>query len=368
MSTIVVPAPTPQELWQRERQTFIGGSEVHELFNIPQYGKGCARALAYRKRGEPTEVDDSPDDALMRRGNIMEPLAAALYEEQTGRKVRKPALNEHGLPKIQRHKDYPFLGVHTDRFILAGHGGVKETGDLEIKSHDQGPFLNMLREGIKPGYSLQVQHSNLVTGHSWGGFAAIGVFGGLPLKNFDTVADPKIHDEIKRRGEALWNGLEKNELPDQLEDENDMRCQNCAYRMTCRGEEISEMAQAFFKAQAKSDKNLVQIDDAELTQDVAAFKIIKEEIHALTNTSEKSPGAIEMLEAKIKSRLLELGIKPGADSPVFPGIGKFTLNYTSWSGVDQQKLKKDFPEVYDKVYVKGRVSDNLSMRLWPFKI
>lgn len=358
-TTPVLSAEEARAEWLATRRTFIGGSEITELFNIPQYGKGCARALIYRKNGVETDIDDSPDDQLMQRGQIMEPIAAMLYEDKTNRKVRRPAMNEHGLPIVQRHKDLPFLGVHTDRFILAGHGDVRETGDLEIKSHGEGPWYQIQRKGVPPGHPLQVQHSMLVTGHAWGSFAMIGVFGSLPLDYFDLARDEQTINKIKARATQVWELKERGELPDQLPDADDTRCLTCAYRQVCRGKEVDASAVAFFKKSSKSKDNLVQIADAELTKDVGAFRILQDETKALEE-------ATDLLKAKIRARVEDMGITDG-DGYVFPGIGKVTLRTTSWSGLDQKRLKLEKPDTYKEFFIEGRPSETKSLRLWPYK-
>jgi hypothetical protein len=54
------------------------------------------------------------------------------------------------------------------------------------------PFLNILRNGLPSGHNLQLQWAMSITGHRWGTFIIIGVFGGLPLKHFDVGSDPSI--------------------------------------------------------------------------------------------------------------------------------------------------------------------------------
>src|SRR5215472_10744749 len=119
-----------------ERNTYIGSSEVFELLNYQQYGKGCATALAYRKLGAEPDYEIEEDDALLRRGHILEPIAAQIYEEMTRRKVRRPPNVAFNSP-ARRHKKFSWAGVHTDRLILGGFGDVTEVGDLEIKTRDQ---------------------------------------------------------------------------------------------------------------------------------------------------------------------------------------------------------------------------------------
>src|SRR5215469_3880847 len=131
---------TPHDEWLETRRSYLGGSDAFELLNREQYGKGCVRALAYRKLGAEPDYPafSDEDEALLTRGRMLEPIVAELYEHQTGRKLRRSRMNEHGYSIPYRHLMYPWAGVSTDRFILEGSGGVEETGDLEIKTRAEG--------------------------------------------------------------------------------------------------------------------------------------------------------------------------------------------------------------------------------------
>jgi predicted phage-related endonuclease len=299
---------TPKQQWLEERQSFIGGSEVFELLNEKQYGRGCQRALAYRKLGVPPDYPEQVDDALLERGNLLEPLVAAMYEAETGRRLRRGPLNEYGLPKPQIHKEFPWAGVHVDRIVLAGHGGVHETGTAEIKTHGEGPYLNILRNGLQPGHILQEQWGQWVRGHNWGPFIILGVFGGLPLKHQDIQHNPRADEVFKRDGERFANTVwGKGELPDRPFDGDDQRCKVCAFRMECRGEELDRAEAAAIKAEKNGKVPLVQISNPVLSQSLAKRDEIKREIRALSNPEPSStfpdPGALDMVEEEIEREL-----------------------------------------------------------------
>lgn len=339
MSTQVVPPvpsppppgrthPTNKEEalqdWLDRRSLFIGGSEAHELLNEPQYGKGCVRAMAYRKvKAEPDYPQQLPDEALLERGKILEPIVASVYEEATGRKVRRPAMDEWGFPRVQVNSDYPGAGVHTDRLILVGSGDVtaeRGTGDLEIKTHGEGPYLHIMRDGLPPAHNLQPQWSNFVTGHSWNSFAILGVFGGLPMKHFDNQRDNDVMEIFKRETDRFWGTLEQGKLPSPPFPADDQRCKVCAYRMTCRGEELDKAEAAFIAAEKNGKIPLVQIANAKLSQALADRQLLKAELRTITNpepTKEfPDPGVLDLVEETIKQ---ELGV---VDAALVAGFGK----------------------------------------------
>lgn len=364
MATTTVPevnAPPPvsfedaQAAWTAERNTFLGGSEAFELLNEKQYGRGCVRALAYRKLGIEPDYPEERDEALLNRGNLLEPLVAALYERETGRKVRRLTMDDFGLPRTQRSREFPWAGVHTDRLILAGAGDVTETGDLELKTHGEGPFLHYMREGLPAGHRLQVQWSNFVTGHTWGAFAILGVFGGLPLKHFDVTRDEEMVEIFKRAGDSFANTVwGKGQLPERPFPADDQRCKTCPFRMTCRGEEIDADEARRVAAEKAGKKVLAQVDDADLARALYERDLLRAEIGTL--------------EAKLKeydaNLIPALQLTPDA---YVKGYGKVYVKPAMWYGVDVARLKADKPDVYQEYFVNGRETGSRYLRVYPNK-
>jgi predicted phage-related endonuclease len=354
MSTSTVPttAPVPipaseilsaeqaEQRWREERKTFIGGSEIFKLLNIEQYSKGCVRALGYEKLGTEPDFPDNGDADLFERGHELEPLAAQKYERETGRKVRCAPSDEHDLPKVRRHPSFPFLGVHTDRYILAGHGDVKETGDLELKTHRTGPYIRLLREGIPVGHSLQVQHSLLVTGHSWGAFAVLQP-DSWKLKHFDVPRSQETIDIIKRAGENFWKLKEDRKLADPLPDAQDKRCRVCQFRVTCRNEAADPNEVAQVQAQKEGKANLVQITMPVLEQLVADRQLLAGEIKAAEE-------AKDSLDERIRG--LVAGAAKNAEGVLLPKH-KVYLKASQTTKLDTTALKVAEPEIYNK-YVR----------------
>jgi predicted phage-related endonuclease len=352
--TTLAPNETdsPRQRWLAERRSFIGGSEAHELLNQPQYGKGCVRALAYRKLNTPPDYPEQLDEALLERGNILEPVVAAMYEEETGRKLRRGPLDADGQPKVERHPEYPFLGVHIDRKVLAGHGGVTETGTAEIKTHGEGPFWNILRTGLPPSHNLQIQHGMFIKRHSWGPFIILGVFGGLPLKHFDVQRDQQVCEIIVREGEKFANTVwGRGQLPDFPFASDDQRCKVCAFRMTCRGEELDLAEAAAVNAVKCGKEPLVQISNPNLLQNLRDRELVKQELAA---TGE----LLETIESKIHEQLAD------CDRAFVSGYGKVYRIPSQANYLDGKRLKADKPEVYESYFVK-RLTGDYYLRTYP---
>lgn len=336
--TSTIPPQDPVAAWRETRKTGIGGSDVHALLNITTYGKGCARSLMFEKTGTEPDYPFNADPDLLKRGNKLEAIVADEYEEQTGRKVRRAPMDDFGVPIPRRSKEYPWALVNTDRSILAGHGGVTDTGDLELKTHGQGPFIALLRDGLPPSHILQVQHSMLVTGHKWGAIAVLQP-DTFKLKHFDINRSEEVIDEIKKAGDAFWTLKEKGGLPAELPDAQDMRCKVCQYRITCRGEAMDEQAAAMMKAQKEGKVHLVQISDPELATTIANRELLAQEIKAAEEQK-------ALLDDQIKAAVKQHG------EAILVGDFKVYCKPMVSNRVDLDALKKAEPELVKK-YTKA---------------
>lgn len=343
------------------RHTFIGASEGFWLLNERQYGLGCRRALAYRKTQTepdfPEREEELTGEALamhgrgvLQRGNLMESLVAKLYSEETGRTLRASS-------KLWRNPDHQLAACHLDRLILGTHEHL--VGDLEIKTHGEGMFLNILRNGLPPGHLTQIHYAMFCTEHSWGSFAIMGVFGGLPVKWFDIQRDQSMCDIFAREVDAFWNLLAQGRMPEPLADPADSRCKTCAWRLQCRGELLDQEELERLTAEAAGKKALVSLQSEELDQALVDRALILSEIEALTNKDEEEPGALQLVDARIKELMAE------NDAALVNKHWKVYLSPSSYSGLDQQRLKQDEPEIYKKFFISKRATGNKTLRVYP---
>jgi predicted phage-related endonuclease len=341
---------------ESERHTFIGGSEAFELIGERQYGRGCARALAYRKLGTPEDVPSESVKqraiemrALFDRGHILEDVVAHMYMTATGRSLLRRN-------RLVRHHDFPGAAVHTDRIIVTCD--ERGPGDAEIKTHNEGPFLHILRAGLPPAHNLQIQWSMFITGHLWGAFIICGVFGGLPLKHFDVMRDPALMDIFADAVENFWNTLKAGDLPPQLADASDIRCKVCPYRLTCRGEMLDPVDYRALLAEREGRRLLVEVSNDELDQALADRALIKSEIEALDSNSKEDPGALQLINERIKELI-------GDQDAIL--VNKHWKVYSfdnTWSGVDLQRLKEHYPEAYKNCYVSKRTNGTKKLAVY----
>jgi YqaJ-like viral recombinase domain len=348
------------------RHTFIGGSEAFELLGEKQYGKGCARALAYRKLKTPEDVPTTRgrDRALsmhgiLQRGHLLEDIASRLYMEQTGRALIRRA-------RLIRHPDHPGAGVHTDRIVLAhrivenGHltDQSRPTGDAEIKSHGEGPFFNILRNGLPPAHNLQLQWSLFCTQHTWGAFIILGVFGELPLRHFDVERDPALMNIFGDAVENFWNGLKAGDLPPQLADASDIRCKLCPFRLTCRGEDIDPEEYQRFMRDKDRTRPLTNIKNPELDEALADRALILSEMEALDHESASDPGALQLVTARIRELLGDV------DAAEVNDHWRVYHSDNTWSGLDHERLKTKYPEAFKDCYISKRLTGKKRLRVY----
>jgi hypothetical protein len=341
MLSLVAGKQAPDEA---TRHTFIGGSEAHELLNEPGYsGRGCARALQYRKLQTPPDVPSRTISkelqALYDRGHKLEEIAARDYMDQTGRALIKRA-------RLVRNPEHPGAGVHTDRIILAhrivenGHATdqSRPTGDAELKSHGEGMFLHILRAGLPASHNLQLQWSFFCTGHKWGAFIILGVFGGLPLKYFDVERDEVLMQIFAGATEDFWRRMKNGDMMPQLEDPGDRRCKVCPYRLKCRGEMLDPAEVAYMLRERDRVKPLVEIRNADLDEALGD----REKVLAEQQAAEE---ALELVNDRIRELMGEV---EAADVEgrwhVYHAAGK-------WTGLNQKLLREEQPEIAKKYTV-----------------
>ena len=150
------------------------------------------------KKGRKAEPEESP---AMKRGKVLEAVAAELYQERTGRKLWRSN-------QTIRHRNYNWMLAHLDRRIVGEDKGV---GALEIKCPGLRTFAKCRREGLPYYYLVQLQHQMDVAGYEWGAFA---VFNSelWEMIYFDVPRDQELIDLIHEKGAEFWNLVQTEEF------------------------------------------------------------------------------------------------------------------------------------------------------------
>lgn len=121
-----------------KRKNRLGGSDIPAVLGVSPYK--TKRQLALEKLGL---SEPSPMTNAMRRGNILEPVVAKMFRDETGIKFSKPT-------KTYEHPKYSWLVGHFD--------GLTTKHDLiEIKTMNLSKYLKTKREGLPVEITSQVQ-------------------------------------------------------------------------------------------------------------------------------------------------------------------------------------------------------------------
>lgn len=191
--------------WLRERQTGIGGSDAAAALDLSPYKS--RRELWREKTGAVREDEPTPP---MLRGQHLEHVAADLYEEETGRRIRREPM--------RRHPEHDFMLGNPDRLILATDG-VDSTGVLEIKCPGIRTFGRIKARGMPDHYTLQLMHYLAVTGHQWGSFALFNAERWQML-HFDLERDEDLIERLIAGEREFWSYVERGEEPPEEDGED----------------------------------------------------------------------------------------------------------------------------------------------------
>ncbi len=139
--------------WLEVRKSGIGGSDAAAAVGLSPYKSQLE--LWLEKTGRDAQLDKpDPNDTThpVFWGTLLEPIVAAAYTQQTGRKVRK-------VNAVLQHPTVPFMLANLDREIV----GSPEVQILECKT--AGEFgARLWLDGVPEYVQLQVQHQLAVTG------------------------------------------------------------------------------------------------------------------------------------------------------------------------------------------------------------
>ncbi len=130
---------TAQAFDHSERKTYLGASEIAAVLGLNRYTTPLD--VYNEKMGL---VAPFEGNAHTRRGHRLEHIAAELFTEETGRKLRR-------MTRDLIHPEYDFIRGHVDR-IVEGEGIV-----AEIKVVSVAMFRKLQREGLPENYIIQLQ-------------------------------------------------------------------------------------------------------------------------------------------------------------------------------------------------------------------
>lgn len=315
--------PNERAEFLAERRQGIGGSDAASLFDLPPYG--CRRKLWYDKRGEPQDFPFH-GNAHTERGHRLEPVAADLFAEATGRRLTVSTC-EHRPPML----------VNVDRLIRREPDG-KGLGVLEIKCPSRFEFARVKREGLPEAYILQLQHAFAVTGYRWGAFAVLCAdpweFIHFEVKRDDAICR-RLEDECNR----FWRLVENGPAPDRLAPESP-QCKSCPWRTTCQGAALH-----------------ASVEEHEVGEPLPADDSIRDLVQEKLEAEQLAKDA-EELHDQAKERLRQaLGDRAAVE---VPGLARVYCRPQDRTSIDTAALRKDMPDVAAKY---TRVSTTRPLRV-----
>ena len=176
--------------WLLERKSGMGGTDAAKVLGVSPYG--TALDVWRDKTGKENAPKLFSKPVL--RGKALEPFAADMYAEETGRTLRRQPL--------RRHPDNDFMLANIDRQIMAD--ADRSTGALEIKVPGLRTFSNVKAHGVPDHWIVQLMHYLYVADYSWGSFAMFNAER-WEMIHFDLEADETLIEQMLEAEVHFWS-------------------------------------------------------------------------------------------------------------------------------------------------------------------
>lgn len=171
--------------WLEHRRKGLGGSDISVILGFNNWRSPYE--LWADKMGM-LPIDDTGNE-FTHWGNIMEPILAHEFQDQTGKKVYRQN-------KTFIDSEYDFLRADIDRDV------VGEPGFLEIKTANEFKSGDWTDDEIPPAYLIQVQHYMMVLDRPYCYFATL--IGGHHFEIKRVNRDDDLIATIRQESVAWW--------------------------------------------------------------------------------------------------------------------------------------------------------------------
>lgn len=277
--------------WHDARRKGIGGSDAPIIILGNDHPFTTPYELWQDKMGR---LPPAKETAPMRRGTMMEPIIADIYESQTGRKItmeKNPLI----------HPAHKFMRTNLDGWIDCPERG---RGVYEAKCPNMANFQKCKRYGPLDYYIIQLQHNMEVAGVEWGSF---GIFNAelWKLLVFDLDKDKSFVPTMIEMETGFWDCV-VNKTPPQ-EGERDL---------------------------------LIKMPEVEFNSKVIKMDFDEwEEVVNTLRTAQELRKEAEEIEANAKQTMIQLMEKNGAEVAEGAGLrayyrpqkGRRTFNHTAFA-------------------------------------
>jgi putative phage-type endonuclease len=293
--------------WLANRSRGIGGSDIGTICGVNKYSS--ARLLYFKKTGQFQDSESfsfsEQAQERMHFGHKLEPLVADEFMARTGKKVVI-------CPATLQHKEHPWALANIDRVIVDEN--ETPVGLLEIKTADARLLKDWEDGEIPMSYIYQLNWYLWITDMKYGAFAAL--IGGNRFVMIEVTRNDELLAEMVPAGDKFWNYNVKNLIEPDLSGSNaDTEFLGEQYGAVEKNSEVS---------------------------------LIDEECNALASIVVKGKAEIKRLQQEVAEATNKLKDKMQNNE-----IGYTADHIIKWSPrkqsrVDTDRLKSDFPEVFDK--------------------
>lgn len=294
--------------WVRNRSLGIGGSDIGTICGVNKYS--TARLLYFKKTGQYEDSSSFEFSEVSKErmawGHKLEPIVADEYMARTGKRIVI-------CPATLRHKKQPWRLANVDRIIVDEN--EKPIGVLEVKTTDARMIKDWENGDIPVSYIYQLQWYLDIVDLDYGCFATL--VGGNQFVMIEVMRNKELLAEMVEMGDKFWNYHVKLLIEPPISGEE------------ADGDFLKEQYGDVVK---DSEIVLAEDEDAELAEFIV-----------------ESKAQIKSLEKQVKEAAHKLQNKMQNNEIAYT-TNDLTIKWSpqSQNRVDTDRLKIEFPEVYDK--------------------
>lgn len=184
--------------WLLERKKGIGGSDVSAILGVNKY----KTAFEVWREKQPDYIPEEITSEAAEHGTKLEPYVADLFQDRTGKKVRKKNF-------IIQHPEHSFMLANIDRAV------VGENAILECKTANQFLLKEWEADEVPDAYLVQCQHYMNVLNKEKCYIAVL--VGGQRFIWKEIERDQELINIINERLIAFWNNYVIPRVPPALD-------------------------------------------------------------------------------------------------------------------------------------------------------
>ncbi len=197
---LILRADAPRDEWLKVRSMGIGGSDCGTVLGLNPYKS--AYSLAAEKIGM-LEPDDLSTNAKVWFGTQLEPVVAARFEYETGKKVHRRG--------TLRDPDHPYMLANIDRWVPGENAGLEiKTADYRMRN-EWGAADDPEDAKVPDAYYCQCMHYMAVTGSDYWYLAALIGGNDFRVKRIERNEEDIAY--IRTKEKEFWDLVQAKKLP-----------------------------------------------------------------------------------------------------------------------------------------------------------